>query len=558
MGDLWDGIKEFFANKASELHERQVANKITMLEKCGSVSCITLTWENGPAAVKDDERVIAYKNQRISELTAQGILTPTDQALGMFKALPAALYGGFGELSDTMQTAITESLKKGLTFSSTDQQKAFSGVLDTVFDGMLNTLDKDKTKIPESVRTDLKTKMAPIMTLGLTFTVATALAELIHPTKEMGWGHVSHFLYDTVGMRALMAAYIDPIRDALIATPTRYAVMSLAKPFYPTEGEMTGLARKYEVTEAQYREGMAAAGVKDEWVDALLHGFWADPRLFEILRLMEVTRPDQKVDPEAEKWLKKAGLQAYVGPDWWLAMKFGKAGYDKIDIPVLIKVVRSRFLSKELGDIRTLDRNLYKDGVYDRATYEKKLAERNITKEEAKELLDSIDRERAAELNKILIKAWEKRYAYKRTDEKTLLAELKKLGMTEERAKARIEYLNVLVLGKLASEYEDKVLTDTKILDAYETGLKTKEWAVKALDDKGFTTSDALLLADISEKGIKKDISDEWARAYEQRVKNGRMSVEELEKKYMELGRAPEWAKARAAYVAELAQGKVA
>jgi hypothetical protein len=34
------------------------------------------------------------------------------------------------------------------------------------------------------------------------------------------------------------------------------------------------------------------------------------------------------------------------------------------------------------------------------------------------------------------------------------------------------------------------------------------------------------------------------------------MTIPELQKKYVELGKSPEWAEARALYIAELAQGK--
>lgn len=557
MVSLLEGIKNFFSDKSSELHERRVENKIRMISMCGSVKCIEQTWTSGPIKVQEDDRVITAKDARITELTAQGMLTPTDQVLGIFKPLPAALFAGFSELRNTIESTIGTTLEAALKPGSPEVTKVYAATTDFLIQGILNALDPGQTKISGQLRKELTNTMDPLLRLGLTFTVGSALAELIHPTKELGLSHVSHFLYDTVGFKALMESYINPLRLNLIEQPTKYSINELTTPFLPTQGEITGLARKYEITEAKFHDAMSKQGIGKEWRDALYNGFWADPRLFEILRLMEVELPPAAPPAEASAWLTRANMTQYVGPNWWLAMKFGKAGYDQIDIPVLIKVVRARNRMKELGDIRTLNRNIYKDGGYTRAEYEAQLAKRGISKEEAKELIDAIDKELAEELNKEFRRAIEQKYRYGRLTDEELVDQLTKHGLIEARAKARAAYLLEMRTGKLTvAEEEVKDLTRAEILKAYRVGEKEKGWALKRIDDAGYTTEDAVTLVNTEEKGLIEDVNAEWIRAYEQRTLNLRMEPAELEKEYIKLGKSEEWAKARAAYFEERVLGK--
>lgn len=557
MVSLLEGIKGFFGAFETWIYNLTIGNKIEMLKAIRDLDALKVAYTAIPLPIRILPELVAVYNAHAAELEAQGMLTPGDLALGIFKPLPDALMSGFAGIKDTALTFITDVLNKPLAPHSPGLADAFNPAVETLMKWFFTAVEYGGVKVDEKLKSEIVDKIKPLFTLMITFEVGSWLAEWIQPMKNTGMRHIAHALYDTVGFKELSRAYTDPIRLNLVEQPIKYAMNELTTPFLPTQGEITGLARKYEITKAQFHEAMSKQGIGKEWRDALYSGFWADPRLFEILRLMEVELPPATPHEDAVTWLTHANMEKYIGPNWWLAMKFGKAGYDQIDIPVLIKVVRARNLMKELGDIRTLNRNIYKDGGYTRGQYEEQLAKRGISKEEAKELIDAIDKELAEEQNKVYRAAYEKKYLYGRITVDELKAALEKYGLKEKRIEARTQYLLTLKEGKLTvAEEEVKDLTRAEILKAYRVGEKEKGWALKRIDDQGYTTEDAVTLVNTEEKGLIEDVNAEWIRAYEQRTLNLRMKPAELEKEYIKLGKDAEWAKARAAYFEERVTGK--
>jgi hypothetical protein len=539
-------LKDTLVGIPLEIRKR---NQLEAINWCKTLTCLNRRKAVLPADLKTDPDIQAALAAKEEEL---GL----GWEAGVLGQIAPALYEGFGALKDTIEGKIGETLQAALRPGTPEIKKVYDSVIDTLIDGLIAALERGGKEVSAELRGKIKSTMKPALSLGLTFTVGSVLAELIHPTKELGFGHVSHFLYDTIGFRSLMEAYIDPLRLNLITQPTKYSINELTTPFLPTEGEITGLARKYEITPDEYKHAMKQLGIMDPWPDRLYNGFWADPRLFEILRLMEVELPPPSPPGEAKNWLNRAGLGSYVGPDWWLAMKFGKAGYDTIDIPVLIKVVKARNLQKELGDIRTLNRNIYKDGGYSREEYLKTLTARGIDRSKAEELLNAIDRELLEDVNKEWRAALEKKFLNGRLGLDELKAGLKRYGMQADRANARAERLNEQRVSKLAVTGDEKVLTRAEVRDLYETGQISKSEAIKRIDDQGYLFSDADMLITRVDKERTEDENAEYIRAYEQRALSGRMTVSALKEQYVKLGKSSRWADGRAMYIEERVLGK--
>jgi hypothetical protein len=526
-----------------------VGHKIDMLKAIKDGDALEAAWLALPTPFRNLQEVAEVYKARKAELTGDWKLSP-------FASIAESLYEGFGELADTAEDAVADIIETVLPSSSPKLVEAFDPTLDRVIGMLFTAMSGMGKKLDPELQKKVTDTLRPMLRMIMIFEVGSWLAEWISPMKNSNIRTVSHALYDTVGFRQLTEAYIDPIRLNLITQPVKYSINELTQPFLPTPGELSGLARKYEITKEKYETAMRMQGIQEDYVQALYSGFWADPRLFEILRLMEVELPPVTPDPEAKKWLEKGPLKGYVGPDWWLAMKFGKAGYDMIDIPVLIKVVRARNLMKELGDIRTLNRNIYKDGGMTRAEYEKTLESRGISKTESKEVIDAIDREIQADINVEYRRADEKKYLYGRIDLEQLKIDLVTHGLTKARAEARAEYLLEVKTGKMPAEGDIKDLTKAEVLRSYRLGKLEKGGALQRIDNQGYTVEDAALLVDTEEQSLIDDEDDEFIRAYEQRCLYGRMSVEELKKKYVDHGKSERWAEGRAAYMAERVFGK--
>ena len=572
MGWLKDTIDSFVANYISNFFWNTKWATKQALKSCETTACADKIWGGLDAERREDPEIAAL----YEDAKARG---EQNKELGTFGGLPVALYEGLKDLTEDMSDAAGGAISEMYTdlfasltgqplsseaekkLSGTSVPEAVGGIVDSIVDVVLLPFDKgaealDK-EIPGTAKTAIREMVKLGAGLGATVGLGGYIMEHFHPTKSTNAARSLNMILELVGFRTLRDAYLKPLRWQLIELPLRYKWNSLIHAGIPTQGEITGLARKYEITPDEYRKAMHMQGVDDFWIDKLLMGFWADPRLFEIIRLMEVERPPEKPPEEAVTWLKAAKLDRFIGPDWWLAMKFGKAGYDQIDIPVLVSAVKARNVQRELGDIRALQRKLYRDGTYSREHYETLLAARGISKEEMKELIDAIDEELVDLENREYRRAYERKYLTGRITIEELEKLLVKYGLREDRAKARTAYMIARKEGKLAvEEEEEKDLTVTQILRAWKLRMKDKGWALKRIDDKGYTTEDAVTLVDTEEQDHIDDVNAEWIRTYEQRTRYGRMIPAELEKKLVEHGKDPEWAKARAAYFEEIVLGK--
>jgi len=544
VAELWDALMGFFGQHGQQTQEQQAANAIAVMQGIQDAATLSSLWLVLPTPIRMMGTVIAAKDATQGRVDLQG-------ENGIFGQMPKAMLDGFAALSGPMQTSLVELLSDALKPGSPKVTESIEGALDLLVDSALRISVPGNDADSVAFRRQASEVLSPILKLETTIGAAMCLAELIHPMKELGFGNLSHVFHDSFGFAVYTKSIVDPLARATVGSPSEKAINRLFQPYLPTQGELTGLARKYEITEEQYRDAMRGYGVKEEYIDALLTGFWADPRLREILLLAQVERPDPEPPQAAVDWLTHAGLEEYLGPDWWFALKFAKAGYDRIDIPVLIKVVRSQFLIKELGDLRTMRRAQYKSGQLSRAGYEEFLRGRGLREEELAPQLDAIEAERLKDQNDETQKLYELQYKNGRIDEAALTAALIGLGLAEERVTSRVEYLTTQKLGKLREDIDSRVPTRSDLEQTYKRGALTKEALIDRLDKMGYTIADAQLIADNAEADLIEDVATEWQRAYEERAKHRRMTIAALEEKMVGLGRSAAYADARSTYIQE-------
>jgi len=578
MGELWDGITGFFGNISEYVRNYQISAIVNRMQLVKCRDALDTVYNLAPPWLKGDQGVKDFYDMRYKEFTDSNTITLLDAAAGpgvdyikafikefegLYDNISDALGGTIAKLYSTIYPVFTgkdlkEATKKKL--GGTNVPAAIEGILDSIVDLAMDPILQGEVaagkEYPEDVKTAMKEILKMSAGLGATIGLGGFVMEHWHPTKTTNAARSLNMILELVGYRSMRDAYIKPLRYQAMELPLRYKWNSLIQAQLPTQGEITGLARKYEITKDKYREAMAKQGVDPEWVEALLQGFWADPRLFEIIRLMEVERPPPTPPEAAKEWLTKAGLEKYIGPDWWLAMKFAKAGYDEIDIPVLTSAVKARNLQKELGDIRTVERNKYKEGRLDRTEYEDTLVERGISLQDSKELIDALDDEIVFKDRVDVQKGYERKYLYGRITKQELEAKFTELGMRENRIASRVDYLFTMKEGKLTVEGDEKSLTVAKIVNAYKWGQKTKAWAALEIDNMGYSTEDALLMVESVDQKIKNDTKKEWQRAAEAACLAGRLSIEELKNRLIELGYNELWAAARVAYIEERQLGK--
>jgi len=556
MAELWDGIIGFFKGIADWVQNWQISFWLERYRTSKCVVAVEHWWLVTPGWVKTWPGVEGMKNMRVEELTEAGMVNVIDTAGGAFSMLASDLFKGFKKLAPEMEMDFEAKTKETIVKGSPGITDAFKDTLGFLFDAIFDGVDPKAEKIPEDLRKNIKDTMMPMLGMGITFGVGTALAELIHPTKEMGWGRISHFLYDTVGFKSFMNAYIDPIRLNLITTPTKYNINELTKPFIPRFGETMEWYGRGHIDEEEFTALRKKHGIEDGW-DYRYQRMGTKPSSYFMLNAIG---KEGFWDPDDFLfWLSDAGYGAFQITEELLTpyeTKYGLKPPSTTQIKFLLDAYKHMNVRMAIGDVRMMRKTLFTEGWISREDFEKELEKAKILPEDMKDPLDAIEDLQARNDKKELAKAYEKKYLYGRMDKDALEKKLIELGFRESWVKAHMKYLFERREGKLAVDEEEKVLSDGKIINAYKYGQKLKGWCLKELDDKGYSTEDALLLTEAIDQGVKNETVDEWIRAYEKRTLNGRMTIDELKGKYVELGKDAEWAEARAAYTAERIMGK--
>ena len=491
-----------------------------------------------------------------AEIKAQREELERQKGKGVFGSLPDALVDGFQGSADKIFGAAGKMLfgeSPAIWTSLVDplEKKVISG-LDTLLEGagITDTVARDK------ITTTFRNTVFPVASLALTFELGTTAAELIHPTKEMGWGRISHVLHDTIGFKALTGAYIDPIALNLVKMPIKYAVNQLTTPFAPGMKEAMEWYGRGHIDEEEFTALRAKAGIEPQW-DYRFQRMGTKPSSYFMLNA--IAKEGFWDADDFKFWLSDAGYGAFQITEKLLTpyeVKYGLKPPSNTQIDFLLDAYKQMNLRSTVGDVRGIRRTLMAEGWITREAFEADLAAYKIKPQDAKDVLDAIELYQNIKEKKELAKAYEKKYLFGRITKGELTEKLTELGMREDWVTAHVENLFVRKEGKLAVEVDEKVLTDSKIINAYKWGQKEKGWCVKELDDKGWSTPDALLLAESVDVKIKNDTIKEWFRAYESRTLYGRMTITELKAKYVELGKTPEWAEARAAYMLERLMGK--
>ncbi|MDY6888272.1 MAG: hypothetical protein SVV88_11635 [Pseudomonadota bacterium] len=199
---------------------------IKILANATTLEQIDALYNSFPEQTKEDPSIRAQYEWRRKQIE-------NPDPKGIFEGMVEELYAGFGDIGEDIQEKILEMLDDTLSFGTPAITTKFKDFTDDLLEELFNKINPQLGPDGAEELKKYKDTMGSIISLGLTFTVATTLAELIHPTKEMGFGRISHFLYDTVGFKSLMDAYIKPIKYAGIQLPIQYDINSLIRPFHP-------------------------------------------------------------------------------------------------------------------------------------------------------------------------------------------------------------------------------------------------------------------------------------------------------------------------------------
>jgi len=231
-------------------------------------------------------------------------------------------------------------------------------------------------------------------------------AELMHPLKQLGLGRLSAMIWDATGYQAITGAIMGILVGANIGTPLRYWANREFRPFLPREDvlqllysrkfidqgtwwdfmrnhgyddslmpmfeeaawrlpplpDVSMMYAKKEISEAEFDTFFDRQGIRAEYRDVYHRYIWLDPRLTELVRIAQFYRPPETPDPRAVEWLNRAGIEPADWADWWFTYKIAKAGYETIDIPILVGVAKIAVARREQTLYFDAIRRLRRDG----------------------------------------------------------------------------------------------------------------------------------------------------------------------------------------------------
>jgi len=215
--------------------------------------------------------------------------------------------------------------------------------------------------------------------LGVSSHLLSTLVEFWHPTHTIGLHYLSGFLAQMGSYAPIANAIMGTTIQVGVATPMRFYLNARTRVSIPTPGDLQGMHRKHTLSPAKFGQNMAYWGYSEDWIRDYIEYLPADPRLFDILRMAEAGFPDTTPPSAAIPTLEKMGIQAGGNPDWWLQMKFALAGYNWIDIPMLVDTVHRRETSSERGRLATTASVNFRNGYMTEAQYRQELQASGMT-----------------------------------------------------------------------------------------------------------------------------------------------------------------------------------
>jgi hypothetical protein len=217
---------------------------------------------------------------------------------------------------------------------------------------------------------------------GLLSLVGMALAgETIGFWKHVGMGQIAAIIWDASSFRIITSAFIGAISYAVIGQPLRYNLNALLRPYLPQMRDISDAYAKREITQPQFDQAFAYMGIPDDWIEVYHRYIWRDPRLFEVVRIAEIAKVTKVPDPLAVQWFTRAGHTEWINEDWWYYLKFAKAGYDDIDVPVLVEVAKMAVARREQTLYLTQIRRLAREGYIEEERTRELLEEAWIPKD---------------------------------------------------------------------------------------------------------------------------------------------------------------------------------
>jgi hypothetical protein len=231
-----------------------------------------------------------------------------------------------------------------------------------VFDGLMRIYEGHSNITPEDAPALAGKMYLFAMAAGTAAHGVSTAFELLHPLKRLGLHQTAAMIGDFAGFSRISGATIGPLVSRVLGTAMTYAVQNRYRPRIPDERLLIEFRSKREIDKAEFDKAMGYQGYSKAWTDVIERWQWKDPRMFEIIRLADVGL-EQGPPPSSEMpWLRRFGVTGKRLKDWWLYRKFMRAGYEDVDLDVMVNFIHRREVAFALTYVRTAIRRNYRWG----------------------------------------------------------------------------------------------------------------------------------------------------------------------------------------------------
>jgi len=232
----------------------------------------------------------------------------------------------------------------------------------TVFDWTVKNLLHGGHVTPEMAPGMAAKMFGVALTAGITAHAMSVGFELMHPFKELGFHQMTGMIAQLGSFGPVTAATLGQIHYAALRRPMMYACNKVTRSQIPDEKLLIEFRSKREIDKAEFLEAMAYQGFSDKWIEIIERWQWKDPRMFELMRVADIGI-EQGPPPSSEMWwFNRFGITGEKLKDWWLYRKLMRAGYEDVDLDVLVRTIHRREISFAMTYVRTAVRRNYRWG----------------------------------------------------------------------------------------------------------------------------------------------------------------------------------------------------
>lgn len=453
------------------------------------------------------------------QLWKQGIIDnatywdETTELLGPLPIQPMVVTIPEAELRESIGDALFDKLSSWFTIAWKEYLKTFwewmldklkdlidlvVGVTRTAWDAVWNTVDGVTQATSSLLFTGLQAAFAghstikpedawPIAANLYSFALkqgvaahATALgAEIVHPIKHVGLGSIPAMIGEFAGFGRVSAASLGILMSKVLAQVMTYNVQAHYRPVLPDDMLLQIMAVKPDITNEQFRKGMAYMGYSDEWIDSIQKTMYHEPRYFELKMMSE----DE------------------AATDEWLRLKSRRAGFTEKDTDVMVRSYVKQAARMQRVDFYRQAFYMYKEGYITHERFEELLGEMELRPEALYFARRGAEMAYLSDYLKDMISLYTDSFLKDLIDDDELLVSLLSLGMAPQRA-----WL-LVAKSKIRKTPKPRIITRTeeqkawsKVQAKYVT-LYTTQFRKELITEEKFLTS---LLA----VGITRDLAE--------------------------------------------------